>query len=181
MAREAKPATARAHESRWALGAALIGHTARREPLVERPDPGLSLTGELRLVRGENSQLWLGAEGATWRSHEGMRTVALRGQFGYRLILGMGLGFELWGGPGLASRPAPPSDVPACTCPARRGFLGGMGAGLLYDFGQVSRVPVALYARYEAFLEWPLRSPDLSMIPHQGVQVGVRFTIPGRR
>lgn len=178
--------TARSHESRFAFAAAGLAHSARpgRYAWASDPDPGLAVTSELRLVRGENSQLWLGLEGAYWSQAPVSRTVALRAQFGYRLILGMGLGFEMYGGPGLAWHRYQ-QDAIQCACtngkPRQTGFVGGMGAGILYDFGQVTRVPIAVYGRYEAFIERHLGAPDFYLVPHQAVHVGVRLTIPGRR
>jgi hypothetical protein len=186
VAKEQPRDTARSHESRWAFAAAGLAHSARpgRRAWASHPDPGIALTSELRMVRGENSQLWLGLEGAYWADRGVSRTTALRAQFGYRLILGMGLGFEMYGGPGLAWHRYQDAAL-QCVCtngkPRQTGFVGGMGAGVLYDFGQVTRLPIAVYGRYEAFIERHLGAPDFYLVPHQAVHVGVRLTLPGRR
>ncbi len=186
VAKEQPRDTARTHESRLAIGAAGLAHSAKpgRASVIQNPDPGVALTGELRVARDENSQLWLGVEGAVWQQEHVSRTVALRAQFGYRLILDMGLGFEMYGGPGLAFHRYQ-SQAMACGCTNgkqhQRGFIGGMGVGMLYDLGQVSRIPLAVYARYETFIERHLGAPEFYLVPHKAVHVGVRFTMPGRR
>jgi hypothetical protein len=162
-------------------------HSARPgggRSIAQRPDPGFALTTELRLARDENSHLWLGLEGAYWNQRDYGRTVALRAQFGYRLTFDMGLGGEIYGGPGLAfHRYRQAAQHCGCTNgrPRQTGFVGGMGAGLLYDFGQVTRLPLAVYVRYEAFIERHLGAPEFYLVPHHAVHAGLRFTIPGRK
>ena len=186
VAKEPERDTARSHESILGLGAAALVHSARpgARSLGESPDPGLALTGELRFARDENVQLWIGAEGAYWRARHYGSTVAVRGQFGFRLIFDMGLGFDIYGGPGFAFHKYE-TAAQKCGCtnhkPRQTGFVGGMGGGLLYDFGQVTRMPLAVYVRYEAFIERHLGAPEFYLVPHHAVHAGLRFTIPGRR